>query len=241
MLTANVRAMRSVLPKHCTAERMSRVALGAIRQTPALAKCTPASLVNAVMQAAALGLEVNDGTGRAYLVPYKDEATLIVGYRGLLELAYRSGAIKSVTVREVYDGDRFVLSFGLEEKCEHVPGDSTDPAAITHVYAIIRYKDGGHHLEVMTRAQVDDIRKRSRAGQSGPWVTDYAMMSRKTVLRRALRYAPISVELQQAISVDEAYEVGDLSHVVAVQQAEPEAAGLSLDDVTPEREPGSEG
>jgi recombination protein RecT len=194
------------LPRHMTADRLARIVTTCIRQIPNLAKCESMSVLGAVMTCSQLGLEPGP-LGHVYLIPFRDtkkgtyECTLIIGYRGMLELARRSGQIESCAARVVRAKDHFDYAYGLDEKLEHKP----DPAAfedMTHVYAIVRYKDGGRDFEVMTKAQVDKIRARSKASEKGPWSTDYDEMARKTVLRRLLKRAPMSIEYAQATGQD---------------------------------------
>lgn len=189
------------LPKHLNPDRVARIAVTVMRRTPKLAECTPESFLGALMTCAQLGLEPGP-LGHAYLVPYGNEVTFIAGYRGLVDLARRSGQVQSVSARVVRAGDAFGYEFGLDPKLEHRPNDDQEQP-VTHVYAVIRYKDGGYDFDVMTRAEVDNVRKRSKASSSGPWVTDYPEMAKKTVLRRLLKTAPMSIEFQQAVPNDE--------------------------------------
>lgn len=195
------------LPKHMDPDRLARIATTVLRQTPQLGQCTPESFLGALMTCAQLGLEPGP-LGHAYLVPFKNnktgmfEVTFIPGYRGLVELARRSGQVQSVQARIVRDGDEFDYEFGLEPKLHHRPTADADKP-VTHAYAVLRLKDGGVDFDVMTRAEIDAIRKRSRAATNGPWVTDYAEMAKKTVLRRLLKTAPMSVEYHQAVANDE--------------------------------------
>jgi recombination protein RecT len=188
------------LPRHLNPERVARIAVTVMRRTPKLAECTPASFLGALMTCAQLGLEPGP-LGHAYLVPYGNEVTFIAGYRGLVDLARRSGQVQSVSARTVRDGDQFDYEFGLEPSLHHKPAGTDQP--VTHVYAVIRYKDGGYDFDVMTKLEVDAVRKRSKASGSGPWVTDYPEMAKKTVLRRLLKTAPMSIEYQQAVANDE--------------------------------------
>ena len=204
-LAAQIEAMKPeiarALPKHLNPERVARIAVTVMRRTPKLAECTPASFLGALMTCAQLGLEPGP-LGHAYLVPYGQEVTFIAGYRGLVDLARRSGLVSSVQARVVRDGDDFDYAFGLEPRLEHTPRADVDKP-VTHVYAVIKLKDGGVDFDVMTKTEVDAIRKRSKASGSGPWITDYAEMAKKTVLRRLLKTAPMSVEYQQAVANDE--------------------------------------
>jgi len=202
-----------------------RIVYNAVARTPKLAQCTMSSIVRAVLLAAELGLEAGSGTGHAYLVPFGNEAQLIVGYRGLLDLVRRTGDVSSVTTNAVYEGDEFEIEFGLQDKLRHVPKADPDPAKLVAVYAVVRFRDGSHQMGYMTRKQVDTIRARSRAGNAGPWVTDYAEMARKTVLRNVLKYCPMSLEAAKAVSADVYADTGDASALAAFSteiEAEPE-------------------
>ena len=195
-------SIAAALPKHLTVERLSRVALGELRTNPKLLECNPTSLMSAIVKASQLGLEVGSAMGHAYLVPYKTECTLIIGYRGMIALARRSGEIQSIAARVVYARDTFELEYGLNEKLCHVPSTDEDPGPVTHVYAVAKLRDGGIQYEVMTRTEIEVIRKRSRAGGSGPWVTDWSEMARKTVMRRLFKYLPMSIEMADALAVE---------------------------------------
>jgi len=199
--------MQAALPKHMTAERMARIALTACQMTPTLLDCDRQSLALAVLGASALGLEIGGGLGHAYLVPYGKTATLIVGYRGMIDLARRSGQLSTIFARVVRVGDQFDYAYGLDDKLVHTPSLKSD-GEVTHVYAVAKLRDGGRQFEVMTRAEVDKIRSRSRASGSGPWVTDYEEMAKKTAIRRLFKMLPVSIETQRAVTIDEAAEHG---------------------------------
>jgi recombination protein RecT len=202
-----LKRLQDVVPKHVTPDRLMKVFLSAILKTPALLTCTQASLVQSVVQLGELGLDPSGGLGFAYLVPYKGTATAIIGYRGYIELARRSGQLSSVRARVVHQKDVFRVKYGLVEDLEHIPSDAANPGDLTHAYCIAEFKDGGHHMEVMSKAQIDAIRARSKAADKGPWVTDYEAMAQKTVIRRAAHFWPLSPELGRAMEVDEEREV----------------------------------
>ena len=190
----------SALPKGLTAERMTRVVLTAINRTPKLLECTKESLWQAVLDCAALGL-FPDALGRAYLVPYKGKCQLIIGYKGLIDLMYRSDRIDMIQVGAVHAGDRWVYERGMHPKLEHTPCDA--PGAMTHVYTLVHLKGCGMpSIEVMSKREVDEIRKRSMSRDSGPWVTDYEAMGIKTCIRRHSKVLPMSSELALALDTD---------------------------------------
>ena len=211
-------SIAAVMPKHLTPERMLKVALSATARSPQLLACTPASLLLCVMQAAELGLEAGGLLGEAYLVAYKDTATLIPGYRGLVKLARQSGQLSSLEAYVVRKQDTFDIEFGLEPRLVHKPFMQGEPNSddIVAVYAIARFKDGTRQCDVMTRGEVDAIRKRSAAANSGPWVTDFAEMAKKSVVRRLCKYLPLSPELQKALEHEAAIEQNVASPLIDV-------------------------
>lgn len=207
--------MALAMPKHMTADRMMRIALTEVRKVPALGRCNIESFMGAIMQCAQLGLEPGSALGHAYLLPFgngkakdgKSNCQLIIGYRGMIDLARRSGQIVSLTARTVHENDAFKYEFGLEETMHHVPADG-DRGKMTHVYAVAKLKGGGVQFDVMSRADVDKVRSTSKAGTNGPWVTHFEEMAKKTVIRRLFKYLPVSIEIQQAVTLDERAEAG---------------------------------
>lgn len=222
------------LPRHLSADRMLRIAMTSVRRTPKLLACNQQSLLGAIMQAAQLGLEPDGVLGHAYLVPFKEEVQLIVGYKGLVDLARRSGQLSTIFARVVYSEDQFEYAYGLTERLEHIPSGKSEQGELKAVYAVARLKDGGTQFEVMTRGEIEKIRERSRAKDDGPWVTDYAEMAKKTVLRRLCKMLPASVELSRAVALDERAELGlpqQLEDVIDVPADKPNGKP-TLDDVT---------
>lgn len=217
-LQKSSKSMSQVAASIVTPEKLIKIAIAAAQRNPTLLQCSPSSMVRAVMQGAELGLTPGSALNHAYLVPFKNggayEAQLIVSAQGLTELMYRSGLVAFVTSEVVYEGDVFEYELGLEPKLRHVPTDETiDPAAITHAYMVVGLKDGSRVFRVMTRKGVDRIRAKSKASGSGPWVTDYAEMARKTVIKNGSKYVPKSIEVARAIAFDDAAETGDWSGI----------------------------
>lgn len=193
-------SLAAALPKHITADRMVRVVLTAINRQPKLLDCTKETLWQSVMDCASLGLEP-DALGRAYLVPYGKTCQLIIGYKGLIDLMYRSERINMVQTGVVHKGDHWLYERGMAPKLEHRPSD--DPGPMTHVYSVVHLKGCDMpSVEVMTRREVDAIKSRSRAASSGPWVTDYEAMAVKTCIRRHSKVLPMSAELARALDTD---------------------------------------
>lgn len=194
-------------------QRLKGVVLSAFTRNPSLWDCDPISVARAVVESAQYGLEPTGAIGGAHLVPFKNkktgryEAQLIIDYRGYITLARRSGEVSKVVARVVREKDDFRVDQGSVEQLVHIPYlGQDDPGNITHVYAVISYRDGSTQHDWDTRAWVETIRKRSKASEAGPWVTDYAEMAKKSILRRLMKTAPLTVEARKAIDYEEQAE-----------------------------------
>lgn len=197
------------LPSVITPERFTRIVLSAISVNPKLGSCTPASFLGAMMTSAQLGLEVNTPLGQAYVLPYNNKGTLEaqfqLGYKGLIDLAYRSGEVEVIQAHVVYANDEFDCEYGLEPKLTHKPTD-TNRGEPVKVYAVFKTKSGGYGFEVMS---MEDVRKHAEKyskayGSSySPWKTNFEEMAKKTVLKRVLKYAPLKSDFVKAAVQDE--------------------------------------
>ena len=197
------------LPSVMTPERFTRIVTSAISTTPQLAQTTPQSFLGAMMTAAQLGLEPNTPLGQAYLLPYKNhgrlECQFQLGYKGLIDLAYRSGQVTIIQAHEVRENDEFSYSFGLEPTLHHVPARG-DRGNVICYYAMFRTKDGGFGFEVMSREDVEaHARQYSKSYGNGysPWSTNFDEMAKKTVLKKCLKYAPLKSDFIRAVASDE--------------------------------------
>ena len=206
--------MAAILPNHVKPERMLRIALGALRTTPKLTNATIESLMSATMVCAQLGLEPNTVLGHCYLIPFdnrrqkRTDVQIIIGYKGLIDLARRSGQIESIAAHAVYSADQFDYAYGLNETLEHRPAVG-NRGEIVAFYAVAKLKDGGHAFEVMSKDDVDAImRKTQSKGAYGPWKDHYEEMGRKTVIRRLSKYLPLSIEFSTAATIDGLAEAG---------------------------------
>lgn len=216
LINQQKKAIEVALPSHLDTERFTRTVLTEVRRNPALLKCDPMSLLGAVMLSAQLGLELGP-LGHAYLVPFKNEVTFIIGYKGMVDLARRSGQVSSIQAFPVYEGDEFSYTYGLNPDIHHVPAEGSE-RKLTHVYAIAKYKDGGFNFVVLTRDEVDSYMNRSPSAnaQSSPWKTDYEAMALKTAIRRLFRWLPVTPEITQIATVaDETAPRGISTDVVA--------------------------
>ena len=227
----------AALPRHLTGERLLKVATIAVTTTPALLECDVPSLVSAIGQCASMGLEPNTVLGHAYLVPFNTKrksargeewvksVQVIIGYKGLIDLARRSGRISSISAHEVCERDDFSLVYGTSEKIEHKPalGERGD---VIGFYAVAQLKDGGYAMEFISKADVDRIMMNSQAAtytdrktntrklkDSGPWAEHYIEMGRKTAIRRLAKYLPLSVEFQTAAALDGMASAGKDQHL----------------------------
>ena len=188
-----------VLPSILPPERFVRIAVTAMLKTPKLAQCSQASLLNSLLQLAQYGLEP-DGR-RAHLIPYGDQCQLVVDYKGLAELAMRSGLVSYMHADIVCEND--VFEFGMGEITAHKVDLKKPRGAMYAAYAICKFKDGTSKAEVMAKEEIEAIRNRSRAGKNGPWVTDFNEMAKKTVFRRLSKWLPLSPELRDAAENDD--------------------------------------
>lgn len=200
--------IKKALPSVITPERFTRMVLSAISTNPKLGSCTPSSFLGAMMCAAQLGLEPNTPLGQAYILPFKNkdvlEAQFQLGYKGLIDLAYRSGEVELVQAHIVYANDTFECEFGLEPKLTHIPAD-TDRGEPIKVYAMFKTKAGGYGFDVMSMEDVKNhAAKYSKAyGTSfSPWKTNFEEMAKKTVLKRCLKYAPLKSDFVRGVSQD---------------------------------------
>ncbi len=201
----------AALPKHMTADRMSRIVMTEVRKTPKLLQCDPKSLFGAVIQASQIGLEPGSAMGHCYLIPYGKNVNLIIGYRGMIDLARRSGQIISIEARVVYRDEKFSYSFGLNPDLQHTPSSLAvkDRGPVTHYYAIARLVGGGVQWDVMTIDEVNEIRDNTPGGgKTGPWKTHPVPMGQKTVVRRLFKFLPVSIEMQSAVGLDEMADSG---------------------------------
>ncbi len=207
--------LAKMMPKTLSIDRLLKVAQIAATTTPDLAKCDVASLVGAIGQCAQMGLEPNTVLGHAYLVPFNtkrkdgngqerwvNSVQVIIGYKGLIDLARRSGQIVSIAAHEVCENDKFELVYGLDEKLAHTPALGARGELIGF-YAVAKLKDGGHCCEFMGVHQVEEIAAGTQSkGKYGPWKDHFVEMGRKTVIRRLAKYLPLSIEFQSAAALD---------------------------------------
>lgn len=210
LLKQSVGEIERALPKHMSADRMTRIALTAFRNTPKLAECEPRSIVAGVIMSAQLGLEIGIG-GQAYLIPYfngktkRMECQFIPGWQGLVDLVSRAGRA-TVWTAAVFEGDEFDWGKGDKPFVSHKPLGDEDPAKLTHVYAVGRVQGAEWPIvEVWTIQKVKAHRDRyvkEKDRQYHYSGNNWEMYGRKVALLQVLKYVPKSVELQTAIALD---------------------------------------
>ena len=203
-------AMQQALPKHMDVDRLLRLTMTTIRTTPELKAADPGSLLGGVMQAAQLGLEPGL-LGQCYLLPFKNnkknitEVTFIIGYKGMIDLARRSGHIESIYAHAVYENDEFKYELGLNPTLKHTPTMDSDKGNYIGSYAVAHFKGGGYQMEFIPKTQIEKPRQTQPGGRSkySPWNNHYEEMANKTVIRHMWKYLPISVEIQRHVAHDE--------------------------------------
>lgn len=204
LVEAHEKQFELALAGEIDAKKFARVALTAIRDNPKLQEASIPSLLGALLGAAQLGLEPHGPLEHCYLVPYAGEVQLIIGYKGMEQLAYRSGLVSSIVARVVREGDYFDFGFGTEEYVSHKPKAGVG-GEVTHAYAIAKLVTGGTVPIVLFREDIERARSSSATGdkKNSPWATDYDQMARKTAIRALFKDLPASPSTQKALGFDE--------------------------------------
>jgi len=200
-----------LLPSHVSPDVFIKSCVIAATQNPYLWGATQSSWLIATTKAAELGLDFTGAKGEGYLVPFNNrkegtlEAQFMPGFKGLLNLARRSGDLRSIEARLVHEGDLFKVAMGTDSKIIHVPCMTGNKGAVSHVYAVAKLKDRDADplFEVMDVAEINKIKNLSKASGKGPWVEHWGEMAKKTVIKRLLKLLPLSTELvHRAVEYD---------------------------------------
>lgn len=199
------------LPKHLTPERFIRVALTALNRTPALQECTDTSFFQCLLDCSAMGLEP-DGR-RAHLIPYKRTCTLIIDYKGIVELVLRNGDVARIHADVVCENDIFEYDRGRITK--HAIDFKQDRGEAYCVYAEVEFNNGTSKCEVMSTRDVEGIRQRSASANRGPWVSDWNEMAKKTVFKRLSKWLPLSPEVRDHIEKEDDREFSKIKQADA--------------------------
>ena len=209
VIQAGAKQFSTALPKHINSDRFVRIAITTIRQNPKLAQCSQESLLGALMVSAQLGLE--PGTlGQCYLIPFENkklgkvECQFQIGYKGLIELLRRSGQLSDIYSYAVYENDDFEITYGLSRDLKHKPNFS-DRGEIIGFYAVAILKDGAKAFEYMTKDEVLKHEEKYRKGsyKNDVWNKNFEEMAQKTVVKKLLKWLPVSVEFLDMINKDE--------------------------------------
>ena len=196
--------LAEVASKVMKAEDLIRMALMAVSRNPDIAKCSQASIVRSLLDAAELGIQPGGAMGRGYLIPRKNkhngqlECCFDPGWRGLIDVARRSGQIARIESHVVYEKDKFRVVYGVESKIEHEPVLSGARGKIVAAYAVAFFKDDTYQAEVLLEEDINKIRA-SSASKNGPWAQWYDEMARKSAVRRLAKYLPFDPLLEKAL------------------------------------------
>lgn len=194
-----------ILPKHLTPERVLKLIVGELNRSPSLLQCSPMSVVNCCLHAASLGIEIRPRS--SYIVPFGKDAQLLLDYRAKIDLALRSGFVTDMEARLVYEGDDFNVQFGTEPKMVHVPKFQTEKVQLG--YAVAWMKDARRpHVEIMSVAQIEGIRNKSRMKDGPAWKGHWDQMARKTLIHRLSNYVPLSPEMSHSQDIDDRLDTG---------------------------------
>jgi len=222
----NREAIMRSLPKGFNYDRICRAVINAISINKSLMECTPTSIFLSTIKAFSLGIEPNSPLQEGYLIPFNNrqkgakEAQFMPSYRGLIQLARRSGEIKVIYAREVYKNDEIEIVDGTERKLIHKPKFFEKRGDLIGFYAVFTTRDGSSDFEVMSKGDVEDIRKRSKSPNEGPWVTDYNEMGRKTVIKKISKRMPMSIEFARAVEEDNKALDGKIGDVIDIEGLE---------------------
>ena len=209
VIQAGAKQFATALPKHINSDRFVRIAITTIRQNPKLAQCSQESLLGALMVSAQLGLE--PGTlGQCYLIPYGRECQFQIGYKGMIELLRRSGQLKDIYAYSVYENDDFEITYGLDRNLIHKP-NLANKGNFLGCYCVAILKDDTRAFEYMTKEEIEaHAKKFSKTFGNGPWKTDFEAMAHKTVVKKMLKWLPLSVEFLENIEKDDkSFKISD--------------------------------
>lgn len=191
---------KAALPAHIPVERFVRTTLTAVQTNPRLLDADRRTLFAAATRAAQMGL-LPDGREGA-IVDFKGQCQFMPMVAGIMKLVRNSGEISIWSVQAVYENDNFDYQLGDDERITHKPA-MRNRGHLIGAYSIVTMKDGEKSREFMNIDEIEAIRKRSRSGNSGPWVTDLSEMSKKTVVRRHSKRLPMSTDLDEVLRQDD--------------------------------------
>lgn len=236
-LQKNKSKFQEALPKIVNVDKYLRIIYNALNANPDLQKCTLYSFMSCVLSAATLGLEINNATGEAYIIPYKKFnketrkfyylAQLQIGYRGLIRLAYNSQMVKDIFASEVCENDLFKCVYGSNRTIYHEINYKKNRGTIQGYYADVRLNNGGELFYYMTANEMESYRNKNSPQSNTswtPWKSHYTEMAKKTVLRKVLKLIPLNNMLAQGIGIDNM--IGSENNTMKYADAKPEEEPL---------------
>lgn len=227
-------AIAQALPKSkgMEAERLCRITLTTLKTNPKLLECSIESLLGACLQSAQLGLDPS--LGNCYFIPYKNVVSFQIGYKGLIDLVCRSGNVLSIVAQEVRKGDYFHYEFGRNETLKHVPAPEQERGEIEYFYSYAQLKNGGFVFQVMHISEVEKIRNEHSISykydqKNSIWAKHFVSMGLKTVIKKMIKYLPISTEVQAAINSDNTVRKDITSEAVFIENEEENAQDFKVE------------
>lgn len=214
-----------------TWEKESMFAIQHLQKTSSLEKTARGNIVslqNAIINVSAIGISLNPANKHAYLVPRGGMVCLDVSYMGLIHLATKSGSLKAVESKLVYENDTYI-NHGPGRKPTHNSNKfSKDKGKIVGVYctAVTNTVPEYCYVEELDMDEIESIKAKSMASK-GPWTEFFGQMARKSAIKRARNYWPACPELDKAIAVineheglTEEYLTSPVSNTYSPQQKE---------------------
>jgi recombination protein RecT len=226
-LKAMLPAIKEALPRSSalSPDRLTRLCMTTLRTNPKLLECTLESLLGAMLQSAQLGLDPS--VGNCYFIPFKGQVSFQIGYKGLIDLACRSGNVQTVVAGEVRQGDDFHYEFGRNETLKHIPAPHSERGEVEYYYAYAMMKDGGFAFQVMHLSEIEKIRDEHSISykydkNNSIWAKHFQSMAFKSVIKRLMKYIPLAAETQVAINSDESVRKDITAEIFSVEDEEPD-------------------
>lgn len=215
--------IQKAMPSSMRPDRLVRQAVTLAMQNPNLLQCSQVSIILGILKAAELGLELSGPLGHAYLVPRKEkgewQASLQVGWKGLVALACRGGNVKAFPVHTVYENDTFEIEYGSDHKLIHKPHTKGPRGNPVGYYACVYFTNGGYDFEYMSRDAVLEHKAKYVKYPGPAWQTSFDQMAEKTVTRQLCRRLSMCPEAQKQ-AMEEEYEERDVKVAPSLQVLE---------------------
>lgn len=210
LISQKTEALRSVIPSHINPDPLIARAKVAMQENEDLMECEPATVLGALHKCMQLGLAPNTSLGHCYLIPYKKKVSLVMGYKGLIQLAHNAKAIASWQPYTRYEREPFNVELGTVQKLTHTPIlDNSDKGKPMHYYSVCQYANGARDFRFMDISDIESHRAFAGQPNSVPWTKHYDAMAMKTVMRMHAKYLPLSVEAQMLMAEDDKQSVGE--------------------------------